>query len=125
MGITMQRGGDFQFRSDQSERLRGRSIDKTASSSSFFLSFFLRLCSVKSNPKFFHGRKAMASQLYVLGEERYGRETGKGNLVLCYAMHCRGIVKRGCGDYLHILKPQYRYTMMRGRLHPSVPGGLP
>lgn len=121
MGITMQRVGDFQFSSDQSERLRGRSIDRASSSSSFFL----RLCSVKSNPKFFHGRKVMASQLYVLGEERYGRETGKGNLVLCYAMHCKGIVKRGCGDNLHILKSQYRYTMMRGRLHPSVPGGLP
>lgn len=120
MGITMQRVGDFQFRSDQSERLRGRSIDRASSSS-----FFLRLCSVKSNPKFFHRRKGMASQLYVLGEERYGRETGKGNLALCFAMYCNGIVKRGCGDYLHILKSQYRYTMMRGRLHPSVPGGLP
>lgn len=50
----------------------------------------------------------MASQLYVLGEERYGRETGKGNLVICYAMYCQGIVKRGCGDNLHILKSQYR-----------------
>lgn len=32
-----ERVGDFQFRSDQNERLRGRSIDR-ASSSSFFLS---------------------------------------------------------------------------------------
>lgn len=102
MGITMQRVGDFQFRSDQSERWRGRSIDRASSSS-----FFLRLCSVKSNPKFFHGRKVMACQLYVLGEQRYGRETGKGNLVLCYAMYCKGFVKRGSGDNLHILKSQY------------------
>lgn len=40
MGITMQRVGDFQLRSDQSEGLRGRSIDRASSSSSFFLSFF-------------------------------------------------------------------------------------
>lgn len=40
MGITMQRVGDFQFSLDQSERLRGRSIDRasSSSSSSFFLS---------------------------------------------------------------------------------------
>lgn len=38
MGITMQRVGDFQFRSDQSERLRGRSVDRASSSSSFVLS---------------------------------------------------------------------------------------
>lgn len=62
----------------------------------------------------------MASQLYVLGEERYGRETGKGNLVLCYDMYCKGIVKRGCGDNLHILKSQYRYTYHDARSTASI-----
>lgn len=89
MVITMQRAGDVRFRSDQSERLRGRSIARASSSS-----FFLRSCSVNSNPKLVTEEKSWrVSYMYVLGE--VGREERLRRAILCYAMLCY-VLQRYC-----------------------------